>query len=337
MDAFLQMQIPINQFLQSLGAWLAPIMKALSYLGNEQFFMLMMPLLYWCYDSSIGIRVGVMMLLSSGTGHFLKLAFHSPRPYWVDPNVHAYASETSFGLPSTHSQMAAAVWGTLAHLLKKPWATWAAVALIVLIGLSRVYLGVHFAIDILAGWLFGGILLWLFIRLDHPLTHWINQRSLAEQILLAFASALGLVLISSIFDWMLSGFTLLGMWQANATLVQPGVVLNPLDASGIYTVAGTWFGFLTGVAWFQHLYGPFNPTGSAGKRVLRFLLGIIVLFAILYGLDLVFPSGANLLSYALRFLRYGLIGLWVSLGAPWIFIKLKLVTLQKPKKGLHHH
>ncbi len=43
-----------------------------------------------------------------------------------------------------------------------------------------------------------------------------------------------------------------------------------------------------------------------------------------YGLGEVFPGGEMLLPFILRYLRYALVGLWLSGCAPWIFMKLKL-------------
>ena len=84
---------------QSLGEWLLPIMEFFSFLGTEDFYILALPVIYWSIDSALGLRIGVIMLLSTGTNTIFKFAFHSPRPYWVDTGVKAYAAETSFGLP----------------------------------------------------------------------------------------------------------------------------------------------------------------------------------------------------------------------------------------------
>jgi len=60
------------------------------------------------------------------------------------------------------------------------------------------------------------------------------------------------------------------------------------------------------------------------KRLARYLLDLVGVILIWYGLKAVFPSEANLLGYALRYLRYALVGLWVSVGAPALFIRLRL-------------
>jgi len=101
----------------------------------------------------------------------LKDVFQRPRPDLVP---HAdYATHTSF--PSGHSMMSAVTYVTLGALLarsherKRVKAFWllASVLVMVLVGISRVYLGVHWPTDVLAGWTAGAVwalLCWLVAR-----------------------------------------------------------------------------------------------------------------------------------------------------------------------------
>ena len=58
--------------------------------------------------------------------------------------------------------------------------------------------------------------------------------------------------------------------------------------------------------------------------VLRYLIGVVGVFAIYMLLGSLFPRGETLIPFLLRYLRYTLIGLWVAFIAPWLFIRLKL-------------
>jgi len=69
--------------IQSLGAWLEAPMKFFSFLGTENFFFLVLPLIYWCIDANLGIRVGFILITSSYVNNIFKLMFAGPRPYWV--------------------------------------------------------------------------------------------------------------------------------------------------------------------------------------------------------------------------------------------------------------
>ena len=112
MDALLQWELTVNLFFQGLGAWLSPIMAAITWLGSEYFYILFMALLYWCVDTTLGIRVGLILLLSNSVNSLFKVLFHTPRPYWIDSRVKALVYESSFGLPSGHAQNAMSIWGT---------------------------------------------------------------------------------------------------------------------------------------------------------------------------------------------------------------------------------
>jgi PAP2 superfamily. len=100
--------------VQGLGQGVRALFQALSFLGSELFFLLLVPLVYWTIDARAGMRIGLILLISTGVNTLLKLVFADPRPYWYSDRVLAYAAESSFGLPSGHSQISASVWGMLA-------------------------------------------------------------------------------------------------------------------------------------------------------------------------------------------------------------------------------
>ncbi|HEX6817179.1 MAG TPA: phosphatase PAP2 family protein, partial [Ktedonobacterales bacterium] len=97
----------------------------------------------------------------------VKLIVERPRPPLVDARIVA----TGISFPSGHATVATVLFGTLAYLLLRHFSTWpgplraaiavAAAVLIFGIGLSRIYLGVHYPSDVLAGWVAGAI--WLVL------------------------------------------------------------------------------------------------------------------------------------------------------------------------------
>ncbi|HTX78503.1 MAG TPA: phosphatase PAP2 family protein, partial [Longilinea sp.] len=107
-------EIPVTLFLQSLGTWLTLPMKVFTFFGTEEFFFLFMPILFWCVDTALGARMGMILIFGSSVNSAIKLVFHGARPYWFDTRVKALSTETSFGFPSGHAQTAASVWGRLA-------------------------------------------------------------------------------------------------------------------------------------------------------------------------------------------------------------------------------
>jgi membrane-associated phospholipid phosphatase len=322
MDSLISFGVAFTIAFQSLGGWLEAPMKFFSFLGSENFFLIALPLVYWCIDSALGLRIGVMLLVSSGMNGLFKLAMHGPRPYWVSASVQGMALETSFGVPSGHSQTAAGVWGVAAAGLKQTWAWVAAMTVVLLIGLSRIYLGVHFLHDVLLGWFLGGLTLWAFIKFWDPIAARLKKMSMGRQILLAFAFSLAMILLAALIVFLSSNFVLPAEWIANATR-NGGEAPNPFSVEGIITTMGTLFGLLAGVAWLAPR-GGFQVSGPAWKRALRFAVGLVGVAVFYLGLKLVFPDGGTVVALVFRYIRYTLVGVWVSAGAPWVFSKLRL-------------
>ncbi|MFC4292110.1 phosphatase PAP2 family protein [Sphingorhabdus arenilitoris] len=138
--------------------WLIAATQAVSWIGGGTQRYLMVALLalalwrYW--GAGAGLAMGLTSLFSSIASDAAKLYFARPRPELV-PHLDPI---TSFAYTSGHSASAATVY--LLFILLMPgkvhpgWQA-AAAALILLTGLSRVMLGVHWPSDVLGGWMLG--------------------------------------------------------------------------------------------------------------------------------------------------------------------------------------
>jgi membrane-associated phospholipid phosphatase len=155
MDPLIQYGIGWIIAIQSLGGWLEYPMKFFTFFGNEDFFFLVLPLIYWSVNAELGLRVALILVGGSVVNFTGKYLFAGPRPYWVSAQVRPFAVEHSFGIPSNHAQTSAALWGTIAAGVGKRWVWGIAILLTFLVGFSRLYLGMHFVHDVLIGWLMG--------------------------------------------------------------------------------------------------------------------------------------------------------------------------------------
>jgi len=321
------MSLNLILILQSIPG-LAGLMQFFTFLGSEEFFLFVMPVVYWCVNAPLGLRVATLLIGSNSLNELLKLAFHLPRPFWVDARVRALSVETSYGLPSGHAQTAAAVWGGLAADVKQRWVWSVALVVVILISLSRLYLGVHFLSDVLAGWLIGGLVVWAFVRWGEALAARLRGLNLWIQIALALGVAL--VYLAMCYAAITLAPPDPPQWAATVTRVRPapaGEAFNPRSPESPVSAAGRIFGLGLSLALLARGQR-FDARGPLSQRALRFAVGVLGVLVFWLGLRVIFPSGEDVIALAFRFVRYTLIVVWGLYLAPLVFLKFKLATPQ---------
>lgn len=145
------------QFLRFLESIRTPfgdaLMSFITLFGEETLFIVLALVFFWCIDK----RRGYYLLFTCFTGticiQVLKMIFRIPRPWVLDPNFtiveSAREAATGYSFPSGHTQCAAGLWGGVAKSAKKRAMQIGGVVLVLLVGLSRMYLGVHTPLDVL--------------------------------------------------------------------------------------------------------------------------------------------------------------------------------------------
>ncbi len=290
MQPLLDWGIELILWLQQFRPALDLPFRAFAFVGDELFFLLFLPLVYWCLDRRLGARVTLLFLISAYVNAAAKELVDQPRPVIYDQRVWAYSDVGgSGGLPSGHTQNTLAVWGYLAAKVRRTWMWILAGVLIVCVPLSRLYLGVHFPHDLFGGYVIGALLLFVYVRWGERGEQWLARQSLGAQLALVAAFSIPLILIFLTEDGVTGGATLLGM--------------------GIgFAIQARWIGFeVDGVLW---------------KRVVRYALGAAVMVGLWVGLRAAFSGLEPALLF--RFIRYALMGFWGGAGAPWVFVKLGL-------------
>ena len=295
LENLLDWGINVVFWFQQFSPRLDLVFKGFTFLGNEAFFLILMPLLYWSFDRRIGARVLILFLFSAYLNSTVKVLADQPRPFSYDPRINQMVPAEGGGFPSGHTQGAVVVWGYLAISLKNKWIWIIAGVLMIGIPLSRIYLGVHFPSDIFGGYVLGAFLLYLFIRLDPWAEKWLSQKGLH--------------------------------WQLGLTLFLPFllILLSPGGDQASLIAGSTLMGFATGIALERRWIG-FCAGGIWWKRVLRYLVGLVVLCGLWMGLRLGLKGFEP--ASLFRIIRYAVTGLWCSLGAPWAFAKLRLTATQ---------
>jgi hypothetical protein len=194
------------------------------------------------------------------------------------------------------------------------------------IGFSRLYFGVHFVHDVLAGWVIGYVLLFLFTKFWDPVAAWLGSKTLAQQIALAFLLSLLMIVVGILTTSRLDGYVFPAEWADNA--LRAGPLPDPVSVEDTFTSTGSFFGLAAGAAWISSR-GGFQTAGPVEKRALRYVIGLLGILILWFGLGQVFPDGETVIPLILRYTRYSLVGFWITAGAPWLFFHFKLVRQSK--------
>lgn len=153
--------------------WLEELMRDITALGGTGIlsFVTLFTVLYLYLQQhrSMAIFVSSVIVVGMVSSSLLKYGFARPRPDLVPHGSYVYTSS----FPSGHSMMSALVYLTLGAIYAhsqirrriKVLIMSSALIVVLLIGLSRIYLGVHWPSDVLAGWCAGGVWALLSYRL----------------------------------------------------------------------------------------------------------------------------------------------------------------------------
>lgn len=159
------MELQVAQFISTIRVpWLDQVMLAISFMGVGVFpiIILILAIIYF-YVKHHSFKDIILLILailcSEFLGNFLKVLFSRPRP----PLTLAVYHEIGYALPSNHALLSMTFYGLLLLFLLKRFPSKLHQTILIsvfsltilLIGISRVYLGVHWVSDVLAGWMVG--------------------------------------------------------------------------------------------------------------------------------------------------------------------------------------
>ena len=246
-------------------------------LGSEEFYIVVVALLFWCVSKRLAFRLGVVFLSSQFLNSFLKNLWRVARPIG-QPGIRSLMIDTATGysMPSGHSQGAGTFWGYLALRLRSRLLTFWSILVMLLVGLSRVYLGLHWPQDVVVGLVIGVTFAYLFYLLDD----WWVKRHMSFTINLAIA------------------------------LVLPPLLLLLDRSPDAVKVVGFLMGLAPGYL-LEERWVDFKERQPLLKQIGKLVLGLGVLFAIKAGLKPLLP-----VSFISDLFRYTLIGLAAALGLP---------------------
>jgi len=155
--------------VQSIGPTWLPVAHLLSEIIGSTIYLapIVILTLLAIGKKRTALEIFIVFIVSGVLVYILKHLIEAPRPYWIDPSVFGYVIEKDFGMPSGHALISMVVLGWL--WLRHPRSLSLSLGvgtILIFVGLSRIYLGVHYPSQVIVGWLIGIILLIIFTWMD---------------------------------------------------------------------------------------------------------------------------------------------------------------------------
>jgi membrane-associated phospholipid phosphatase len=310
MEEVLQWGLDCIRQVQTLSAipGLTILMRAITNIGSTAIYLFLFPFVYWCVDEKKGLRLAMVLFISTWINLALKFFLNQPRPFFTDydPSV-GLVLEIMGGFPSGHAQNSLVILMILASWKIIPRLSRAAhycitSFLCLLIGFTRIYLGVHFPTDVFGGWLIGGLVLAAYFLAGGRIKTWFESHN--PRIGLTVAAALALAM---------------NMYRPSEYLLMP---------SGMILGLGIGYFLCRRYIVFNASLKDRSGTVKRLTMLVRYALGITAM-VLLYVAAGKFINGLrNSGNYHLYvFIRWILMAIWISAGAPWVFCKLRLVQV----------
>lgn len=244
-------------WLQSFqNQWTDIFFIAVTMLGEAAFYITILSLTYWCIDTSKSTYLVFILSLSVALNGALKEVFNQIRPIGVD-EIRSIYTETATGksFPSGHTQTATSFFVGLMVLFRKKIVWLFSGLAIVLVAISRLYLGVHWPADVIGGIGFG--------ILASILAHLIVKKFDPKEVFWPYGVLVGI------------GFT--------------GLIFFD---SEVYTQAlGVLSGYIIG-SYIENRYVRFTVNAPLKIQVYKYLLGLIMTGILFVGMKYSLPDSS---------------------------------------------
>lgn len=258
----MEFQAEIIRAIQSVASpALDIIFEAITMLGEEFFIIFIATFIYWCFNKEMGYWICWCLSFGNLVVSSLKCAFMVERPIGYE-GIRTLREHTATGysFPSGHTHAATNFFASIARAVNRKRFWTLAIIVPALVGLSRLYLGVHWPMDVVGGYIIGFAL---------PLLLWLLYRKYAHhKAIMFFISTIAFLPFAFIVEMNTS------YWKS--------------------------FGFALGIAigaFIETKFIRFEIDGvPAKKKAIRYIGGILIVVAVYLGMKALLPTG-NIYSF----------------------------------------
>lgn len=216
--------------------------------------------LFWCFDKKKGALSAMMLFVSCNLMSLIKAIVRFPRPWVLLPELETQRIQTATGysFPSGHSATASSFYSAIAISYKKKKLSIICALMILLVPVSRMYLCVHWPLDVVCGLLLG---IFTTVSLYRFVSDLIDNIQTKYKMLMIFGFC----------------FFLVGLVMAILLTYEKIDYLAYSDFSRFIGMTGLCSFFFA----LEEKYCDFSTDGTALQKILRLIVGMIISLFIL--------------------------------------------------------